>query len=400
MDDREKFRIREEFNARFWRLAIFIPIFSGYLLWKWLEADRHTFFLWLTVLPLVFLIPLLRYHRALRSLIDPDMQEHAEGATKSTTAELIAEAKKAEIRRTATIIHWGVQVFLLAMIVFGVYARWGFRLVADSFSNMQLTVPSSIVMSQFSPLFFGRGRELIPYPPPESPEDRLAWAQQIEEQLGQPVAVFIKEGASLTWVTRKDSLAAGVAQVPHLFESNLSRDEQGAIDTIGSYEVRRVSNLEPKGESFKAWIVGPLNRDLRWGVVLDFDDTWPKFFSSLKEAETKSPPMESPARTIKYVVDIDGNDQLSKPGMRVIRNSEILYATPKLDTTRHLYAIDSPPMRWEYYESEMNERYALFIGKSPVSWRSFVAWFVMMAGFFWFYLWIRKLTIPLPELSR
>lgn len=394
MDDRSKSEIRREFTARFWRLMIIVPVLVGLLLWWWLSADKHGGFLWLTVLPLAFLVPLARYYYAIRSLTEPDSADSATRNEAALAVSGVDEVLKARIRRQARTIHWVVQAFLILLICLGIYSRIGFRWVADSFSGMQLTIPSSIVMSQFSPLFFGRGRELIPFPPPDKPDDRLAWAEHIERELGQPVAVFIKEGPSLTWVTRKDSLAAGVANVPRLFESNLSRDELGSIDTIGSYEVRRVSNLEPRSESFKVWIVGPLNRDLRWGVVLNFNDIWPAFFHSLKEADTMSPPMESPAWTIKEVVDIEGSGQNDKAGMRFLRNGEVLYATPNLDTTRHLYKIDSPPLRWEYYESEMNERYAIFIGKGPVTWRSFVAWAVLMAAFYTLYRWIRRLTAP------
>ncbi len=392
MDDRSKSEIRREFTARFWRLMIGVPVLSGLLVWWWLSEEKHGGFLWLTVLPLAFLVPLARYYYALRSLTEPESADSATSVETTLAVSGIDEALKARIRRDARIIHWGVQSFLILLIALGVYSRIGFRFVADSFSNMQLTRPGSVGMSEFGRFFFGRGRELIPYLPPDKAEDRLAWAQQIEVRLGQPVAVFIKEGPSLTWVTRKESLAEGVAQVPRLFESDLSKDERGTIDTIGSYEVRRISNLEPRSESFKVWIVGPLDRDLRWGVVLDFQDLWPAFFASLKEAEHRSPPMDSPAWTIKDVVFLGGVDDGYKPSMRVLMNDSVLYASPKLDTTRHVYKYGSPPMRWEYYESKMNERYALFISKGPVSWRSFLGWLAMMAGFFWLYRGIRKLT--------
>ena len=394
MDDRGKLEIRHEFTVRFWRLMVVVPVLVGLLLWWWLSADKHGGFLFLTVLPLVFLVPLARYYYALRSLTEPESADSTTGIETTQTAGGIDEALKARIRRTARTIHWIVQAFLILLICLGIYTRIGFRWVADSFSGMQLTIPSSIVMSQFSPLFFSRGRELIPFAPPDRAEDRLAWAESIERELGQPVAVFIKRGPSLTWVMRKDSLAEGVAQVPHLFDADLSRTKRGVIDTIGSYEVRRISEMEPKGSGFKTWIVGPLDQDLRWGVVLNFDDIWPAFFRSLKAADTTSPLMGSPAWTIQEVVDIEGSGQNYKAGMRVLRNGEVLYATPNLDTTRHLYKIDSPPLRWEYYQAEMDKNYATFIGKGPVSWRSFIAWAVLLAAFFQFYRWIRKLTTP------
>jgi hypothetical protein len=391
MDDRRKLEIRKEFTARFWRLMIIVPVMVGLLVWWWLAEDKHGGFLFLTLLPLVFLIPLARYYYAVRALTEPTAENIAAAAAADS---VIDPETRSRVRRNAMRLHWIAQAFLLALILLGVLARWGSGKIAEARSKYEISHASSIVMSEFGRFFFGRGRELIAYAPPTSPDERLAWAKAIEERLGQPVAVFIKESASITWVTRRDSLEAGMAQVPHLFDTHLSRTERGTIDTIGSYEVRRISEIEPKGSGFRTWIVGPLDCDLRWGVVLNFRDIWPAFFRSLKDAEKSSPPMDLPAYPIKDYISLGRTLSRNNPGMRVFMNGNVLYASPGLDTTCYRYSVDSPPLLWEYYQPEMDKNYATLLAKGPVTWRNFIGWAVLMGALFQLYWWIRKLTAP------
>src|SRR5512139_603161 len=99
MDEAHKQAIRVEFASRFWRLLIGDALLFVILLWICLEDRRLFHYLWIAVIPLVFLVPLLRYHRAVRSLTEPG----SESPGHAPATQAVNDAVRANIRRTASI---------------------------------------------------------------------------------------------------------------------------------------------------------------------------------------------------------------------------------------------------------------------------------------------------------
>jgi hypothetical protein len=306
---------------------------------------------------------------------------------------MMDDRSKLKLRRTARIMHWVALGLLVIVLGAGIASKllepWFVRVYFDR----PLMQASGAVVDALSDFYFARRNDLPEYLPPSNPDAMLFWAKKIQEHLGQPAAVFVREGTAMTWLDVPDKLQAAVDQMPRLFRPNVSKDDRGVVDTLGAFERRRV-NLSVDSVNFMVWIVGPLNDSLRWGAILIFDDTWPPFFAELKRGE-RAPLLSSTAQRVNALVQVENNlkDHTTRTGLRALRNDSLLYATPSVDTTNHSYTVKlSDGVRLIYYLSDEDQGAMTYFVRHGVRWQNLVMLLMLAVIVHLNWRWIRKLT--------
>jgi hypothetical protein len=306
------------------------------------------------------------------------------------------EAAKAKLRNRARILHWVTELILSAFLLLGILTTsvWPkyTKAMADLFLDEELYDAASLVMAEFGRFYFGRGEQLLAYPPPENCAERDVWAKKIAEDFRQPVAVFVRDCCGLEWITCPPEFAPGQAHIERYFAGTADKKDQVTRYDIGMMETRRlVFGSDSLG--FRADIVGPLNDSLRWGIVRCYLDTWRAFLTSLNDPQTIVGPSH-PAHMLQHVVMLPSDLTQRLPKFRASIDGNVIFASPKLDTTRHKYISEVEHLRQEYYGTKSRGEYAFLISRRLVSWRSFFLPLFLMLAVHLYWLWIKKLTKP------
>ena len=144
-----------------------------------------------------------------------------------------------------------------------------------------LMTASTAVVNSFSEYHHDRGNLLSAFLPPANPDTMIVWAKKLEERLGQPAAIFVREGKAMTWIDVPQELQAAINLVPKLFDPGLSEAQRRKMDTLGSFE-HRYAHVETDTMGYTVWIVGLVGDTLRWGAVVQPEDAWRPFLADLK----------------------------------------------------------------------------------------------------------------------
>lgn len=303
------------------------------------------------------------------------------------------DRSKLKLRRAATILHWVAVAVLLLWLVAGLALRWVTPEFARVYFERPLFTASSAVVDAFGDFHFSRREQLPQFLPPANPDAMLLWAKQIEVQLGQPAAVFVREGSAMTWLDAPPEFQAMVEQVPRLFRADMNKDDRGSIDTLGAFERRR-SRVQVDSVGYTVWIVGPLADSLRWGVVLKLEDTWTPFFAELKQGAT-APQLNSTARRVNEVVQVENlaHERTKRTGVRAFRREELIYATPGVDTTHFSHTLNlSNAVRMEYYLSDEDQGAMDFFLGRALTWRGILVPLLLLVIVHLNWRWLRRLT--------
>jgi len=140
-------------------------------------------------------------------------------------------------------------------------------------------------------------------------------------------------------------------------------------------------------------MVGPVDDSLRWGVVAHYWDTFRAFLKSLNDPQTVVGPRH-PAYTLQKVILLPSDRSEDVPRLRASLNGEVLFESPKLDTTRHRYVFEHKGLREEFYATRDAETQALLIARPFLSWKFFAAVALIMLVIHLYWRWIKKLTAP------
>jgi hypothetical protein len=305
----------------------------------------------------------------------------------------VDDLTKKKLRNTARILHWSSLLVIGLVFAGGIVARFFEPLFVKVYFEKPLMKASSAVVDAIGDFYFNRRNELTAFLPPAHPDAMVSWANEIEERLGQPVAVFVREGSALTWINVPPEFQKAVDQVPRLFRKDVSREDRGVVDSLGSF-VRRRTYVKVDTNNFTVWIVGPTADSLRWGVILLFTETWKPFFSELNKGAT-TPLLNPSAQRLNELLQIENisREMTTRTGLRAFAHSELLYETPGVDTTHHSYAITlSDSLKLEYYLSDEDEGAMNYFSSQITDWRNLL--FLLFLGIVvhvnW--RWIKKLT--------
>lgn len=399
MDEQTKAQIRREFRNLFMRVAIGIPVLSAILLAWWLLEDRHGHFLWLTVLPLVFLVPLYRYHLALRGLTEPA------GETERVTTELRTinsprdEAAFARIRSQAKIQQLAVVIFLVLISVL-----WfkGVSDVADittsSERRLNLIEKSLLVGNEFKRFSVDRGQEIAACVPPSGKLGLDEWAKQVQGHFGYPVPVFVIENSRVRWLIEPaDSLIK--AETQEDFDT-LAHSRQRPMNDYGTVRVYAL----PKGirvaeHKYMAWLAKRTDESAAWGAVTSLDEEWLAFFRALSVSAGDRLTISGPACALNGIFALP-TSQLPeyRIGLRATRKDSVIFASPGLKVTADsLCTVADKEASVEVAYFAPQKDYGSFLRReiwSILRWGAAFFSLMMLIPTFRWYRVVRRLTEP------
>jgi len=307
----------------------------------------------------------------------------------------VEDAKKARLRNTARIVHWVMQLLLIAAFILTAVIRWSWHefrdVMARSFQDEPLLTANGLVVKEFSRYFFLRGQRLLPYAPPKQEGEREAWAAAIAEDFDQPVAVFVRDDRGLIWVTCPPDLEPGKILAERLFASGTNGEERVTSKVYGAMETRRVASDEDTLK-LRAVAVGPTADSLRWGIVFGYRDTWRAFFRSLNK-QRMNLRYDDPSEILEEIIQLPctySHDDL--PRLRAFIVGEEVFASPGLDTTRHRYVFESGDLRAEFYGTQRTALQAKIISRPFISWQGLLITLILMLVVHLNWRWIKRLT--------
>lgn len=303
---------------------------------------------------------------------------------------------KLRIRKRARIAHLFAQGLSVVAIILTVMNGFVSSHLGQLFSAQQIENARQGLISAFWNYSDSRVYDLAAFIPPTDPAARPAWAAQIQAHLEQPVAVFLKNGAAWEWFQTSERFSDAIRVVPRLFETNPPDSLRGKTDTLGAMEFRR-HHLVPKHSlDENAWIAGPLNDSLRWGIVFSKWDTWNAFFAGLERAKLR-PHLEPAADAMKHVIDVggSGDDNNPYPKLRVISGEREIFRSHRLDTMFQSDLTRLGTLKMELYLSRHDQAIANVLQHRavPVGQQLLVIAAVMVLLFV-FWRWIVRLTQP------
>ena len=301
---------------------------------------------------------------------------------------MLSESERRKLRRKATVVHWAAQAYVLALILLTIF---GVQAIGENYAQARLASTSLAMMDAFNAFSETRLRELPAYLPPADSAARGAWAVRIQEGLGQSAAVFLQNGARLTWLSRPAHLAPALPQAERALRPQPGDTLRGRVDTLGAMLVGSYSlEREPLDSTASVlWVVGPIGDSLRWGVALSWFDGWQAFFKDLDRVP--APTAHAVTRLVRHLVQADGGHFSYRTGVRAKLDGKQIYASPGLDTARPGFHSDLRRLQIDYYLSRADLLYGSFSG-SPLRWSRVLAYALFMLLFYLHYRWIRRLT--------
>ena len=404
MDDRTKLRIRAEFNARFWRLIIGTVLLSGLLFWLWFAWDRPQHFYWLTLLPLLFIAPIVRYHLIIRSLTSSE----SSAAPQAAIAGIADELTKSRIRRRAKVALAIADLLLVFLLVGSIGVGLGRASGKKADLEYELQNTKYALLRAFTDFEDQNVREVALFTPPTAPADYPLWAAQIRDHMQQPVAVFLRDGRHTTWIRRP----AEFSILDSLFEARFIESESKApkewsLDTLGSTVFRRFSYGERSDPMFNAVMVYQRDdAEPRWGIVYRREHAWRPFFERLKavvEPKQNELPDALVGRAeniiqVRRILVMDKESSML-PVLRASLEGAELFRSPGFDTTGVSY-IDSLAMaRVEFYSSRLDNVMMEALSTDQIPWGRVAIIVITLSVLHLCWLWIRKLTAPTASVS-
>jgi hypothetical protein len=305
------------------------------------------------------------------------------------------EPTKAKIRKRARFLYWVAELILILLVVAAVLIDrvWRTLEACEIFLDRQLRLVSTQVSGEFSRFRSGWAEELIAYPPPENAQDREAWAQEIIADFGQPAAVFVRDCCGLSWIARPPEMTPGIERLERVLARGVEKPDVVTCHTVGRMVTLRIGTLTDTTGT-PVIMVGPENDSLRWGVVTHYKDALRAFFKRLNDPPTVVG-MRHPAFTLQRVILLPANPLEDGPRLRASLNGEVLFESPRLDTTSHRYVFEYKGLREEFYATRQAETQALLIARPFLSWKFFAAVALIMLVIHVCWRWIKKLTAPI-----
>lgn len=307
------------------------------------------------------------------------------------------EPSKAKIRKRATLRFWvGVPVLVVLSGLF-LLSRFVPGSLSENFSTQILLSRALFLNQEFARFFMNRPNVLATFPPPARVAERAAWADSIQSALGQEAAVFVRDGSRLTWVCEPDTLQAGMSLVKQSFAAEKvqgNRDHPARLGRMeSSYWSVRVDTSQP---GYRVWMVGYMEDNLRWGVVLRTRDSWPAFFKMLEVPQGTWLPLDHPAVQLDHFIALPRSEAGAfLTGIRVYNDDRMIFTSPNLDTTSFRHTDDLHDGRkLEYYQSRLDKLYAGEMGRGRAPWVAVLLPLVFIVFAFRSYRVIHRLTEP------
>jgi hypothetical protein len=301
--------------------------------------------------------------------------------------------QKRKLRNTARVLHWMTLLVLGLALVAGLLIRTAEPKLVRVYFEKSLLRASGAVVSAFGDFNRDRRDGLTSFLPPARPDAMILWAKTVQDYLGQPAAVFVREGSHTTWINSPEEFQEAVSKVPALFNGDSSSAALGSMDTLGAFERRR-ARVEVNGVGHTVWVVGPLADSLRWGALVRFEDIWRPFFKMLEEGAS-APQLQPASQQLNVVLQVENAapEPTSRTGMRAFLHDELLYQTPGLDTTHHVYPVKlSGYAKMEYFLSDEDQRAMDYFLAQGLSWGKLLLTALVGVAVHVFWRWIMKLT--------
>lgn len=345
MDDATRATIRKEFKSRITRAMIALPLASAMLLTMWLADKHRSHYLWLTLLPLVFTVPLYRYYLAIRRLTEPESSAPDPTTPVDVTA---ANAFKARMRSKAT-FGFGITaaiLILLSSYVLGVGSHNTGELSRID-NKLVLNDHYLRVSQEFFRFWTEQGTLLTVYQPPERADERVSWSESIESHFGFPVSVFLINRSELSWERNLPLPAVREPAERKIAGPDSSREKPLRI--YGSTQIR--------GRSFKVdttwytvWIAERVTDGTKWGAVFASDNTWLEFFKRLNQPGAQTDAFSS-TELLNHVIALPGTTMPEHlTGLRAFLDDSLIFASPDLDLScDSLRAENLPGHRLEFF---------------------------------------------------
>jgi hypothetical protein len=307
------------------------------------------------------------------------------------------EQTKAKIRRRATRRFW-VHVPLL-VVLSGLFAlsRFGFVSLSKDFSTQTLLSRAVLLSQEFTRFYMNRPNMLATFPPPARTDERAVWADSIQAAIGQDAAVFVCDGSRLTWLREPDTLQSGMDLVKQSFAAEEVQGNRDHPDRLGGMESSHWSvRPDTSQPGYRVWMVGNMEDNLRWGVVLRTRDSWPAFFKMLEVPHGTWLPLDHPAVQLDHFIALPKSEAGAfLTGIRVYNDDRMIFTSPNLDTTSFHHTEDLHYGRKvEYYESRLDKLYARYMRGGPMSWLAVLLPLVFIVPSFRWYRQVRRLTEP------
>jgi hypothetical protein len=321
------------------------------------------------------------------------------------------DKSKRRIRAVAKRLHWLMQLILFVFLVLGFWignetvpftddelhqAVSTKRLVSGSGSLIQTLIGDEMLMRA----------NLLGYCAPENISDYDAWAAKIEEQLKQPVGIFLRSGEKVNWPRLPEYVKPAVAMAESLAMGTLTDTTVTFPKVVGS--ITTYSASFDRGDSTYLTIraYDPYDGGSRWGVVLDLAGSWRSLIDALNAYRDHLIYDYRVSRlTMDFQLDEPSKWGTQKLGLQIFDNDSIVYSSPGLNAANESYSYDSRgPIQYKIFNSDEEQRWAdVFTGKlreamtgqiTPMHWFSLARWLVFSFILALFYHWILKLTKP------
>jgi hypothetical protein len=303
------------------------------------------------------------------------------------------EQSRATIRVLATRRFRAIMIALglifCGMLVF----RYLQGRIADNASQTTLARESSVLTREYLRYEFSRGRELIPYPPPNDETQYGAWAKRISEHLGQQAAVFVSRGSAITWVTKPPLFDVAADSVQWLLIAPSAIRRRAMSEIVGETQIQHVTFVSEGGDNHSLWLLGQMGDSLRWGALVSSNDTWVSFFQQLQGSYAEDATLGSPAWALQEIFSLPRSPTRRwNMGLRAFLDDSLIFASEDLDTTRRSYTYEFSGRKAQCYQSRLQASHARWMAMSYVFWPLLLFPLVFIVPFYRFYRQIRTLT--------
>lgn len=318
--------------------------------------------------------------------------------------------KKRRIRRISIPLFWIVEVFLFLSLVVALYVKYYEEELPEAMIGAQaiqeLVMADEVLLNTQSRVSFQKEENLMRFLPPQDKTDLSQWAAQIKEHMDIECAVFLYDGKVMRWPVVPSQFQGRVAFVDSLVRTRVVNDTTGKIKLLGNFEMLTIYG--GKGELPRAVAVGPVDSELRWGIIFNLSDSfWLSFARKLNKSRDLS--FDQDLNEFRAVFDIKKSPQRpdtvaskSDFGLQLFTQSDsLLFETPGIDTSFHKFQQrhDEIPVYSIVYLPRWSEEFLRMVKERFTEEFTFPAYKIavlvlIMFVLALFYHWIDKLTRP------
>lgn len=311
------------------------------------------------------------------------------------------------IRRISIPLFWIAEVYLLVVLVVGVYVKYYEEELPEAMIGLQaieeVVMADEVLMHAMTRTSLSKESALVSFLPPANADSHSIWAAQVKEHLDVECAVFFFDGKETHWPLLPQAFEYKVPFVDSLVRTPFKTDSTMRIKKFGTFEQLTVWSLN---DGPRIEIMDIPDSDTRWGVLFEFSDLYYYSFARLlNKSRSYSTKMElgefsSMFDMKKSAVVADSIANWSKFGLQIFTQSDsLLFETPGIDTSFHKIEQrhETMPTYSIVYNTGRNERFLAMVKERfkedfSVPWVKLLFVIFEMIVLALFYFWIGRLT--------